>query len=223
MLVLKPNTSIQDVIIVSPNIVNEIPRYNIVSPLSLQNGISESLLQNLHKMYFHTPTTTVNLPIQPENEWIEWIKQPIPGKVLHQKVPVQVSLGGHYVISPTIKTLHRLGKTFIAHFPVTTYERMVCKIRSLKSLITENPHLKDSFFRYIRICYVYDQGLGKKMFEKLYLSRDEVKTLRNLHRIKSGNNLLNRPDTSLDSSSKRPPSGKHYEISMELAVKTMQE
>ena len=85
MMVLKPGQTIEDVILNDRGTVNDFHRYNIVNPVSLKEGLSDFLLQNLHKMYFHTPVATVNFPIPPAKEWIEWIKQPIPSKVLHQR------------------------------------------------------------------------------------------------------------------------------------------
>ena len=117
MMVLMPGQTISDVVINDKGTVNDFPRYNIVNPVSLKTGLSDSLLQNLHKMYFHTPIAKVNFPILPAKEWIEWIKQPIPSKVLHQKVPVNISLGGHYAIGPDLHTLHNSGKGYHRSFP----------------------------------------------------------------------------------------------------------
>ena len=222
MMVLKPKTKINDIIVNDARVVNEFPRYNIVNPNALKQGLSERLLNNLHKMYFHTPLLTMNLPIQPENEWIEWIKRPIPSKVLHQKVTVNISLGGHYAIASNLHTLYNSGRAFIAHFPVTTYKRMIDKIISLKSMIETSPHLKGVFFRYIRICYVYDQGLAEEMFKHLYLGKEEVKILVKIDQIKSGKSLLNQAGRTTDISclDHNNYTGRNYLINMELAHKS---
>ena len=106
MMVLKPEQTIADVIINDTGTVNGFPRYNIVNPVSL-DGLSDTLLHNLHKMYFHTPITTVNFPIQPEKEWIEWIKQPI------LQSSSSKGTGSHFIG----RTLcHWTKSTYLTHF-----------------------------------------------------------------------------------------------------------
>ena len=217
MMVLKPKVTINDVIIADPRVVNEFPRYNITNPIALKDGLNHRLLMNLHKMYFHTPLVRINFPIRPENEWIEWIKQPIPSKVLHQKVPVVVSLGGHYALGPSIEELYYSGQAFIAHFPVTTYDRMLKKISNLRSLILQNPHLSGVFLRYIRICYVHDQGLAEEMFNSIYLEKEVLMTLIGCNQVSSAKELLNKTSGSVDINGKKPQTGRYYSISMDMA------
>ena len=65
--------------------------------------------------------------------------------------------------------------------------------------------------------------IAQQMFEKLYLDKEQVKTLVHIQQIRSGKYLLNQQPHSLDISSQRLEDcpGRNYEISMDLAIQTI--
>jgi|GEM_PF-4211084 len=192
-LVVSPGWTVESILDVLPSKCYYINRYNIVLPQILKQGLSERILSNLHKFMYLTPILQmVAYPLQsPALEWRHWMMQPIPLKALHKKEPVQTSLGGHQVFGDRIRNSVLVSHMFIAHFPISTYSRMIQKLESYQSLIDENSNVFEGFIqRYYNLCYVYQQGMAQEMYDNMFFDKEMVKELIKIDCIKKASKLL---------------------------------
>ena len=216
-VVIAPNHSLQSVLNETPSPCYYIDRFNIVLPHAIKQGLSDSILNNLHRCLFLTPHPTYYYPLaSPALEWRRWMMQPIPWKALHLKSPVQTSLGGHHVFGDKIHSSIRPSNIFIAHIPVSTYSRMIQKLESYQSLIDENPTVFQGFIpRYYYLCHAYQLGLAQEMYDNLFFDKEMVKCLMNIHYIRKAQTLL---QANVRTTSLEPiPSYRSFSLSRKLA------
>lgn len=217
-IVIPPKKSLDSVLGALPSNCYAIPRYNVVLPMNLQQGLNTRILQNLHKLYYFTPAApTIDYPVQDvSKEWIRWLQQPIVQKVMHIKGSVHISLGGHFVYGPDISRYILPTEIFIAHFPVTTYSRMKQKLHDFSSLIQELPGLKKALFtRYIHLCYALETNKTEALYAEMFLPKEAVQVRMKMGLISSAQKLLAIPTKFAQGDVQHL--GLFHELSAELA------
>ena len=196
-VVIAPNHSLQSVLNETPSPCYYIDRFNIVLPHAIKQGLSDNILNNLHRCAYYTPysmESIISYPILPEVTWREWIQnQTISGKILHQITSqgVQVNLGGHLAFGPTITEALMPSNIFIAHIPVSTYSRMIQKLESYQSLIDENPTVFQGFIpRYYYLCWAHREGYTQQMYNALSPTKELLRHLVQQEYVQKGDRLF---------------------------------
>ena len=217
-VVMEPKSNLDDIFGQIESNCYEIPRYNLVNPQAIRHGVSDKVLKNLHKLYYHTPRVRYNYPLPcPSFAWRMAVTQPIPPKVLTTKTPVQISFGGHHAVGEAITQVVIPAGIFIAHIPVSTLSRMTFKLKTRYAYFKKNPDwFKKFLVRYHQYCYAYELGLTEKMYENLFFSPEEIKLSIELGEITKAKRLL--PQFSSVISEFAPPQySRFYELSVESA------
>ena len=217
-VVMEPKSTLDDIFGQVESNCYEIPRYNIVNPQALRHGLSDKVLQNLHRLYYHTPQLKYSYPMPcPSFAWRIAITQPIPPKVITTKKPLQISFGGHHAVGNDINQVVIPRGIFIAHIPVSTLSRMTFKLKTRYAYFQKNPDwFKIFLVRYHQYCYAYELGLTEKMYEHLFFGQQEIKLAIKLGEIKKAHRLLPQVSTVLSEFAPHQYS-RFYELSLESA------
>ena len=221
-VVIDPKSNIDNIFEQIESNCYEIPRYNIVNPQVIKQGLSDKFLKNLHKLYYHTPFRTEIFPLQcPSMGWRRFLEQPIMPKVVTRKCTLWLSFAGHYAFGPMITSVVAPRGIFIAHIPVTTYSRMEFKLKTRYEFYEKNPVWFEKFlWRYHHLCHAYQLGLTEKMHNNTFLSKETTQTLLELNLISRAKQLL-----SVSTRSRVPhkPTGmtSGYNLSYTLAVEAL--
>ena len=221
-VVMEPKSTLDDIFGQIESNCYEIPRYNIVNPQMIRNGVTQKLLDNLHKFYFHTPRLRLDkhLPC-PSMAWKYFITRPIPPKTITSKDKLLLSFGGHYAFGETITDIRIPSGIFIAHIPVSTLSRMEFKLKTRYAYFLKNPDwFKKFLWRYHHLCHAYQLGLTEKMHDSTFLNKETIQTLLERTLISRAKQLLNSPTRSRNSKKPiRMTSG--YNLSYTLAVEAL--
>ena len=219
-VVMDPKSNLDDIFGQIESNCYEIPRYNIVNPQMIRNGVTQKLLDNLHKFYFHTPCIRLNNPLPcPSMAWRQFITRPIPPKIITPKDKLLLSFGGHYAFGDTIKDIVIPRGLFIAHIPVSTLSRMEFKLKTRNAYFLKNPAwFKRFLVDYYHLCHAYQLGLTEKMYEHLFFSREETILMLEHQDIHSAKDLLKIHSRVI--TKERPHDfNSVYELSYESALK----